>query len=387
MAWMERQLHRTDILALENSDLQEWKGTVIGMNEKRGLRIGDLTARVPLIQGGMGVGISLSKLAGNVALNGGVGVISAAQIGFRDPGWEEHPIETNLKVMREEIEEAKKIAKDGIIAVNIMVATRFYEKYVRAAVKAGADLIISGAGLPVNLPQFVENSKTKIAPIVSSLKSCEVITKYWKKKYDRQPDLVVVEGPLAGGHLGFKEEELENIEGLHYDGEVKKIIDYVHGMDTEKDIPVVIAGGIYEAADAVPYMKMGADGVQVATRFVTTYECDADPRYKEAYIKAEEKDIVIIKSPVGMPGRAVRNNFLKQAKEKIALKGKCHQCLEKCNPEKIPYCITDALISAAKGNTDQGLVFCGANAYKAKKMEHVADIVKEFEEGLLCPQE
>ena len=130
--------------------------------------------------------------------------------------WDEHPIETNLRVLKEEIRKAKEIAKGGIIGVNIMVASRFYEKYVRAAVEAGADLIISGAGLPVNLPQFVKNAKTKIAPIVSSLKSFEVIAKYWKKKYDRQPDMVVIEGPLAGGHLGFRKEELENIENLHY---------------------------------------------------------------------------------------------------------------------------------------------------------------------------
>lgn len=360
---------------------------VVGMNEKRELKIGDLTARVPLIQGGMGVGISLSGLAGNVARNGGVGVISSAQIGFRDPEWDMHPIETNLKVLKEEIKKAKEIAKGGIIAVNIMVATRCYENYVRAAVEADADLIISGAGLPVDLPQYVMHSKTKIAPIVSSLKSCEVITKYWKKKYDRSPDLVVIEGPLAGGHLGFKEEELQNIEGLHYHEEIKKIIDFVHGLDRERSIPVVVAGGIYEAADGAPYMAMGADGVQVATRFVTTYECDADPRYKEAYIKAEEKDIVIVKSPVGMPGRAVKNDFLRQAGQGRTIKEKCHQCLEKCNPENIPYCITDALIAAARGNTEQGLIFCGANAYKAKKMEHVADIMKEFEEGLACPQE
>lgn len=360
---------------------------VVKMNKKRELKIGDLTARVPLIQGGMGVGISLSTLAGNVALNGGVGVISSAQIGFRDSEWDTHPIETNLKVLKKEIKKAKEIAAGGIIAVNIMVATRFYEKYVRAAVEADVDLIISGAGLPVNLPQYVLDSRTKIAPIVSSLKSCEVITKYWKKKYDRHPDLVVVEGPLAGGHLGFREEELENIEGLNYNEEIKKIIEFVHELNKESLIPVVIAGGIYEAADGAPYMAMGADGVQVATRFVTTYECDADARYKEAYIKAEENDIVIVKSPVGMPGRAVKNNFLKQAGEGRAIKGKCHQCLEKCNPEKIPYCITDALIAAARGNTEQGLIFCGANAYKAKKMEHVADIMKEFEEGLSCPQE
>lgn len=344
-----------------------------------------MTAKIPLIQGGMGVGISLSSLAGSVALNGGIGVISSAQIGFRDAMWEEHPIETNLRVLKEEIRKAKEIAMGGIIGVNIMVASRFYEKYVRTAVEAGADLIISGAGLPVNLPEFVKNAKTKIAPIVSSLKSFEVISKYWKKKYNRQPDMVVIEGPLAGGHLGFRKDELEDIEKLQYNEEVKRIIDRVHEIDPS--IPVVAAGGIYEGADAVPYMEMGADGVQVATRFVTTYECDADIHYKEAYLQAKEKDIVIVKSPVGMPGRAIRNSFLEHAEKGSISKGKCHQCLEKCNPAEIPYCITDALISAAKGDTDHGLIFCGANAYKAKKLEHVADIMKEFEEELSCRQE
>ena len=351
-------------------------------NNNRELKIGNLTAKVPVIQGGMGVGISLSSLAGNVALNGGIGVISSAQIGFRDPRWEEHPVETNLRVLKEEIRKAKEIAKGGIIAVNIMVATRFYERYVKAAVEGGVDLIISGAGLPVDLPAFVEGAKVKIAPIVSSLKSFEVIYRYWKKKYDRSPDLVVIEGPLAGGHLGFKKEELEDIEGLNYNEEVNKIIQRVHEAGAGEKIPVVTAGGIYEAADAVPYMEMGADGVQVATRFVTTYECDADMRYKESYIKAEKEDIVIVKSPVGMPGRAIRNTFLKLAENGQIIKGKCHQCLGKCNPAKIPYCITDALVNAAKGNTEQGLLFCGANAYKAKGLEHVADIMKEFEEVL-----
>lgn len=350
------------------------------MNNKKCLAIGELTARIPVIQGGMGVGISLSALAGNVALNGGIGVISSAQIGFRDPEWEKHPVETNLRVLKEEIRKAKEIAKGGIIAVNIMVATRFYEKYVKAAVEAGVDLIISGAGLPVELPSFVKDSKVKIAPIVSSLKSFEVISRYWKKKYDRRPDLVVIEGPLAGGHLGFKKEELEDIEGLHYNEEVSKIIQRVH--EAGEEIPVVVAGGIYEAADAVPYMEMGADGVQAATRFVTTHECDADVRYKEAYMKAEKEDIVIVKSPVGMPGRAIRNTFLKLAENGQIIKGKCHQCLGKCDPSNIPYCITDALVNAAKGNTEQGLLFCGANAYKAQRLEHVADIMKEFEEVL-----
>ncbi|MBQ7840933.1 MAG: nitronate monooxygenase [Lachnospiraceae bacterium] len=373
------------------------------MKKEIALTIGELTAPIPVVQGGMGVGISLSSLAGNVAKNGGVGVISSAQIGFRDPEWNLNPLETNLRVLKEEIQKARKIASGhGIIAVNIMVATRFYEKYVKAAVEAGVDMIISGAGLPVDLPRFVKDSKTKIAPIVSSLKSLDVITRYWSRKYNKTPDMVVIEGPLAGGHLGFKKEELADIDALCYDEEVRRIISRVRENEQDNKIPVVVAGGIYEAKDALPYFEMGADGVQVATRFVTTYECDADIRYKEAYINSKKEDIEIVKSPVGMPGRAIHNAFL----DKVAAKGsaaensaqetdavsnvsisgssawKCHQCLAKCNPAEIPYCITDALVNAAKGNTQDGLLFCGANAWKATKLEHVSDIMKEFEEEL-----
>lgn len=352
------------------------------MKERKTLSIGNLTARIPVIQGGMGVGISLSSLAGSVALCGGVGVLSAAQIGFRDPFWEKNPVETNLRVLKEEIRKAKEISKGGIIGVNIMVAARFYERYVKAAVEAGADLIISGAGLPVELPAFVSGSGVKIAPIVSSLKSFQVISRYWRKKYDRNPDLVVIEGPLAGGHLGFKREELEDIEALSYDKEIEKIIGCVRETERNEHIPVAVAGGIYNGADARPYFELGADAVQVATRFVTTYECDANVRYKEAYIRAEKKDIEIVTSPVGMPGRAIHNQFLERVKEKRLPLERCYQCLEKCKREEIPYCITEALVQAARGNLEQGLLFCGANAYRTKKLEHVSDIMKEFEEEL-----
>ncbi len=358
------------------------------MEKNKTLSIGDLTARVPVIQGGMGVGISLSSLAGNVARCGGVGVLSAAQIGFPDPEWDRDPVETNLRVLKEEIAKAREIAaSNGIIGVNIMVATRFYERYVRAAVQAGADLIISGAGLPVELPAFVSGSGVKIAPIVSSLKSLQVISKYWKKKYDVLPDLVVIEGPLAGGHLGFKREELADIGALSFEEEIKRIIACVRDLEKGKHIPVAVAGGIYHAADARPYFEMGADAVQVATRFVTTYECDASPFYKEAYIMAKKEDIEIVSSPVGMPGRAIHNEFLDQVKEKGSLPvEKCHQCLEKCRQKEIPYCITDALVQAARGNVQQGLLFCGANAYKASELLHVSDIMKEFEEELTWQQ-
>ena len=261
-----------------------------------------------------------------------------------------------------------------------MVATREYERYVKAAVEAGVDLIISGAGLPMKLPELVGESKTKLAPIVSSLKSAEVIFKYWQKKYNRLPDLIVIEGPRAGGHLGFHMEDLVEIDDAAYDVEIQKIIDRVkeYGVQYGKDIPVVVAGGIYERKDMEHYMEMGAAGVQMATRFVTTYECDAAPAYKQTYIDAKEEDIVIVKSPVGMPGRAILNPFMKRAKEGRIPHGKCHTCISTCKPAETPYCITDALVNAAIGNVENALLFCGSNAYRAKELEHVKDIIEEF---------
>lgn len=344
------------------------------------LTIGNLTAKIPVIQGGMGVGVSLSELAGNVALAGGVGVISAAQIGYRKPEWDTDPVSANLAAIGEEIRRAKEIAKGGIIGINIMVATKYYEKYVKAAVDAGADLIISGAGLPVELPQIIGKAEVKIAPIISSLKSLNVIVKYWMKKFSKIPDLIIIEGPLAGGHLGFDKKALEDIPAMEYDEEVRRIIGRVR--EIEKDcgthIPVVAAGGIYDRKDMEHYLSMDADGVQVATRFVTTQECDADVRYKESYIKAKPEDIEIVNSPVGMPGRAIHNQFQEDVKAGRVTHGKCHQCIKTCNPKETPYCITDALIAAVKGDTNRGLLFCGANAYRADKMERVADIMKEF---------
>lgn len=348
--------------------------------EIKPLVIGDLKAQVPVIQGGMGVGISLSGLAGAVAAEGGIGIISTAQIGYREPDFDEHPIETNLRAIHTEIDKAREIAKGGIIGVNIMVATRDYERYVEAAVDAGVDLIISGAGLPMKLPELTKGSKTKIAPIVSSVKSAEVICKYWLKKYDFLPDMVVIEGPRAGGHLGFKLEELQDIDDAAYDEEIKRIIARIneYGKEYNKEIPVVVAGGIYERKDMEHYLEMGAAGVQVATRFVTTYECDASDAYKQSYIDAKKEDIVIVKSPVGMPGRAILNSFMSKAKEGQIPHGRCHLCVSTCKPAETPYCITEALVSAAKGDVDNALLFCGSNAYRATKLEHVSDIMNEF---------
>lgn len=344
------------------------------------LIIGDLKAEIPVIQGGMGVGISLSQLAGAVAAEGGIGIISTAQIGYRSPGFDENPIETNLRAIAEEIKKAREIAGKGIIGVNIMVATRCYEEYVKAAAAAGVDLIICGAGLPMKLPELVGQAGTKIAPIVSGLKSAEVIFKYWLKKYDRLPDLVVIEGPKAGGHLGFSLEQLNSITDEEYDEEIVRIIVRVEEYAQQKGtkIPVVVAGGIYTREDAEHYIGLGASGVQMATRFVTTYECDASQAYKEAYLNASKEDIVLVKSPVGMPGRAILNPFMERAKEGPIAHGRCHMCISTCKPAETPYCITEALVNAAKGDVDNALLFCGSNAYRAEKIEHVKDIMNEF---------
>ena len=342
------------------------------MNE---LRIGGLCARIPVIQGGMGVGVSLSGLAGAVAAAGGVGVISTAQIGYRDPDFGRHPIECNLKAVGEEVRKARVAADGGIIGVNIMVVTRQYEDYVRAAAEAGADLIISGAGLPMNLPELAGDAR--IAPIVSSRKALHVIARHWRKKYGRKPDLVVVEGPLAGGHLGFTREDIEayTVTGeKDYDDEVKAIIELADELET----PVVAAGGVYERSDMEHWMAMGAKGVQIATRFVTTRECDASDAYKQAYIDASKEDIVIVRSPVGMPGRAIHNAFLDRVGAGERFMRGCRQCITTCRPDTAPYCITEALINAVEGNLEEGLIFCGSNAYRADRIETVADIMEEF---------
>ena len=345
----------------------------------KNFKIGDKITRVPLIQGGMGVGISLGRLAGSVAKAGGVGIISTAQIGYREEDFDRNPAAANERAIAGEMKKARMISEDGIIGYNIMVALKEYASHVKAAVKAGADIIISGAGLPTELPELVKGSLTKIAPIVSTDKSAKVILKYWDRKYKRTADLVVIEGPLAGGHLGFREDQLDEYEGQAiYDQEIQKIKEIIQNYSDkyEKKIPIAIGGGIHDSESAAHAFSLGADAIQVATRFVTTEECDADIRYKEAYLNAGKEDIVIVKSPVGMPGRAILNPFMKKVKEQGRIApAHCYRCLKHCNPGTTPYCITQALINAAKGNVDDALLFCGAYAYRADHLETVKEVI------------
>lgn len=344
------------------------------------LQIGDLTAPIPIIQGGMGVGISLSSLAGAVAKEGGIGVISAAQPGFREPDFSVDPLAANLRALSYHIRRAKVISGEGIIGVNIMCALTHYEEYVKCCIDSGADLIISGAGLPSDLPRYAKDSSIKLAPIVSPPKTAKVLLKLWDMHYHRVPDLVVIEGPKAGGHLGYTPEDIARLETEGYDRQVLEILDIVHGYEEkyEKSVPVVFAGGVFDRGDIDHYLSLGCAGVQMATRFVVTEECDADPRYKQAYLNARKEDITLMKSPVGMPGRAIRNKFLtlhEKEPEKIT---HCYQCLKKCDRASIPYCITTALTRAAEGKVDDSLLFCGENAWRLTEMTTVHDLMQEL---------
>ncbi|SHI73712.1 NAD(P)H-dependent flavin oxidoreductase [Parasporobacterium paucivorans] len=345
------------------------------------LTIGNLTAKIPIIQGGMGVGISLSSLAGAVAREGAIGVISAAQIGFMESDFSTNPLGANLRALKKHIAKAKNIAPGGIIGVNIMVATKNYAQYVKASIEAGIDLIISGAGLPFELPSLVKGTGTKLIPIVSSLRAAQIILKMWMKKDGVLPDAIIIEGPLAGGHLGFKEEELtRGIETSEYEEEIRKIIGYVNEFagTHNSSIPVITAGGISTKEEYQRQFELGASGVQISTKFVPTFECDAHENFKKAYLECEKEDIIIVKSPVGMPGRAIRNKFTELvSKEKIPIK-KCRDCIITCNPATTRYCITDALINAARGNMDEALIFCGAKAYEETEIRHVKDVINDF---------
>lgn len=348
------------------------------------LKIGDLIAKLPIIQGGMGVGISLSGLASAVANEGGVGVISSAGLGliYHDP--KKSVAEAAIEGLKEELRKAR-AKTEGIIGVNVMVAMTNFADMVRTAVKEGADIIFSGAGLPLNLPSFLtEGAKTKLAPIVSSARAAKVLCEKWWNEYRYTPDAIVVEGPKAGGHLGYKTEQLTD-KDYSLESILPQVIETVDhfAQAHECHIPVIAAGGIYTGEDIYNVMQLGASGVQMGTRFVTTEECDADMGFKQAYIDAKESDIEIIQSPVGMPGRAVHSSFLESVKQGLKRPKQCaYNCIRTCDVVHSPYCIMLALYNAFRGQLDKGYAFAGANAWRAEKIEsvkHVIDsLVSEF---------
>lgn len=353
------------------------------------LHIGHLRAAVPIIQGGMGVGVSLSGLSSAVANCGGIGVISSACIGMNEPDIRKKPKEANRRALIAEIRKAR-AKTDGIIGVNIMVALTDYDGHVEAALDEEVDVIFIGAGLPLRFsaavpPERLRETKTQIVPIVSSGRAVEVIFGHWARKFGRVPDGVVVEGPKAGGHLGFKKEQIAD-PAFALEEIFPAVLAALRPFEEKfgRHLPAVAAGGVYTGRDIAKYLDMGAAGVQLGTRFVATDECDADIRFKQAFIAAKKQDLVIIQSPVGLPGRAIRNAFLDDVAAGTKKPYRCPvRCLRSCPFKEAPYCIGDALMQAKTGNLEHGFPFAGANAWRVDEIVPVRalmnTLVTEYE--------
>ncbi len=346
----------------------------------KSLKIGDLLARIPIVQGGMGVGISLSGLASAVAGQGGVGVISSAGLGVIYSDYSRDYNAASIWGLKEELRKAREATK-GIIGVNVMVAMSNFADMVRTAIAEKADIIFSGAGLPLNLPSFLkEGARTKLAPIVSSARAAGLLCKKWFSEYGYIPDAVVVEGPKAGGHLGYKPEQIAD-EHFSLESIVPEVVREVRSFGAAHGcrIPVIAGGGIYTGEDIYRIMQLGVDGVQMGTRFVTTEECDAAPAFKQSYLDARKEDIEIIQSPVGMPGRAIRNSFLDKVQQGLKRPKACpFDCIKTCDVTRSPYCIMLALYNAFKGKLQNGYAFCGANAWRAEKIQSVKELIESL---------
>lgn len=346
------------------------------------VKLGGKVLDIPIIQGGMGVGISLSNLAGNVMRQGAMGVISAAHPGYRKENFRSDSKQANCDAIQEEVNKARELSQGkGLLGMNIMVAGRDYAAYVKAAVQAKVDAIISGAGLPLELPSLVNDKSILLAPIVSSGKAMKLIAKMWDRRHQTTPDFVVIEGSEAGGHLGFKKDDLEANTCQPLEEILKDVQTELHPYREkyEKDIPVFVAGGVYDGKDIAHFINLGANGVQMGTRFIATEECDASDAFKQAIVNCQKEDIRIVQSPTGFPGRGLWNSFMQKNKERgnVCIKN-CFQCMLPCTPSDTPYCISQALIQSVKGNLDHGLVFVGSNAWRIKHMTTVKQLIDEL---------
>lgn len=350
------------------------------------LNINGLIADKPIIQGGMGVGISLSGLASAVANEGGIGVISSVGLGLLKSDLHKNYREANKIALRKEISKARELTK-GILGLNIMVAASDCDEMVKIAFEEKVDIIFLGAGLPIKSPKTLsldnlKKADTKVAVIVSSARAVRLIFDYWRKNFNYVPDAVVVEGPMAGGHLGFKKEQINN-QDFKLEKILSEVIITINSYEQvfKKDVPVIAAGGIFTGADIYKFLELGAKGIQMATRFVATHECDASDEFKEAYLNCNQNDLTIIDSPVGMPGRAIRNKFLDEVSVGVRKPFKCPwKCLKTCNFRDAPYCIAWALTNAQKGILKEGYAFAGANAYRIKEIISVKKLFQTLEE-------
>jgi len=344
------------------------------------LLIGDLEIKIPIIQGGMGVKVSTASLASAVANCDGAGTIASVGLGYDPEEKDVDYVKVSREALQKEIRQAKKLTQ-GVVGINIMVALSNYEDLVRTAAKEKTDFIISGAGLPLSLPGFTKGTSIKLIPIVSSVRAANIVMKTWKKRYNRLPDAIVAEGPMAGGHLGFRLEDLKLHKANGLENLVVDVLKLVKGYekDSGANIPVIAAGGIFDGKDVAKFLRLGAKGIQMATRFVATFECSVPDEFKKLYIAAREEDVVIIDSPVGMPGRAIRTKFIDRIRHGEKIPFKCsYQCLRSCNPNTVPYCIAKALCDAVTGYIDDSVVFAGSNVVKVKKIVSVKELIDDI---------
>ncbi len=345
------------------------------------LRLGDRVLSVPIIQGGMGIGVSLHRLASAVMREGGMGVISAAQPGYAEEDFYQNPLQANLRALQREIKLANQHGEGkGLLGVNVMVAGRQHKEIWEFLNTQPIDAIISGAGLPLDLPQVVTNPSILLAPIVSSGKAARLILTSWERRANRLPDFIVIEGPLAGGHLGISKAEIDAGHLPDLSDLLAEVIAVVRPVEERigRKIPIFCAGGVYTHEDILRLIALGSDGVQMATRFIATHECDAHPNFKQCLLDAKQEDIVYTISPVGLPGRGVNTPFVQALDGSLRKASRCTACLTPCNPIATPYCITEALITAVKGDPIHGLVFTGSNGFRLDTIVSVHDLMNEL---------
>lgn len=346
------------------------------------MKLGNRELALPLIQGGMGVGVSMGGLAGAVAAQGAMGTLSTADAGWNEPDFAAHPQQANLRALRREVQRAKRLAAGaGLVAVNAMVATRQYADSVRTALEAGADAIVSGAGLPLELPALAEGFEALLAPIVSGPRAAQLICRTWAKRYGRVPDFVVLEGCQAGGHLGFEEADLLSGRCTPLSRLIPEVLAALRPFEEKfgRAIPLFCAGGVATGAEMARCTRLGAAGAQLATRFIATEECDASQGYKDVLLAARPEDLRIIHSPVGMPGRAVNSPLVQRLAAGMRQPpAHCSGCIKSCRPAETPFCITHALIEAVKGNWEEGLFFSGSRVDLVDRMRTVPDLIDEL---------
>lgn len=346
------------------------------------MKLGNRELALPLIQGGMGVGVSMGGLAGAVAAEGAMGTLSTANAGWNEPDFAAHPQQANLRALRREVQRAKRLAAGaGLVAVNAMVATRQYADSVRTALGAGADAIVSGAGLPLELPALAESFEALLAPIVSGPRAAQLICRTWAKRYGRVPDFVVLEGCQAGGHLGFEEADLLSGRCTPLSRLIPEVLAALRPFEEKfgRAIPLFCAGGVATGAEMARCTRLGAAGAQLATRFIATEECDASQGYKDVLLAARPEDLRIIHSPVGMPGRAVNSPLVQRLAAGMRQSpAHCSGCIKSCRPAETPFCITHALIEAVKGNWEEGLFFSGSRVDLVDRMRTVPDLIDEL---------